>query len=102
MTITPSTSIDNKATKVKRLKEYGYCVFCFSFVWVFVLMVGPYLSVFFKPRKFFITKNLINIYKLCIIISFYYKEKFFAIILVFLVFVTILEKWQRKKKYINK
>jgi hypothetical protein len=62
MTTVP-TSTSNKATKVKRLKEGGFCVFCFSFFWV-LFCGGSFFYVFVKPRKFFITKNLIITYKL--------------------------------------
>jgi hypothetical protein len=87
------TSIDNNTTKVKRLKEYGFCVFCFSFVWVLFCGVSFFFfNVFIKLRNFFITKNLVIIYKLNIIESFYYKERNFITILVFFVFVTILKK----------
>jgi hypothetical protein len=33
MTTVP-TSTSNKAMKLKRLKECGFCAFCFSFIWV--------------------------------------------------------------------
>jgi hypothetical protein len=76
MTTTP-TSIDNKTTKVKRLREDKFCVlFGFLLWWVlFYTLV--------KRRKFFISKNLVIIFKLSIIESFYYTQKDFATILVF-------------------
>ncbi len=51
MTTAPSTSIDNKVTKVKRLKEYGFCVYCFSFVWV--LFYGGFFFMFFSSLESF-------------------------------------------------
>jgi len=44
--VTTSTSIDNKTTKVKRLKENEFCAFCFSFVWV--LFCGESFSLCFR------------------------------------------------------
>jgi hypothetical protein len=46
MTLAP-TSIGNKTTKVKRLKEDGFCVFCFFVV------VSPFFYIFVKFRFFF-------------------------------------------------
>jgi hypothetical protein len=49
MTTVP-TSTSNKATKVKRLKECGFCVFSFLF-FGFCFVVGFY--VFTKPEVFY-------------------------------------------------
>jgi hypothetical protein len=79
MTTRP-TSIDNKTTKVTRLKEDRFCVFfCLGFV-----CGGSFFYTFINLRKFHISKNLVIIFKLSTIKSFYYIEKDFAIILVFL------------------
>jgi hypothetical protein len=83
MTTTP-TSIDNKTTKVKRLREDKFCVFFAFLLFGFCFMVGPFFYTFVKPRKKFISKNLIIIFKLRTIESFYYTQKDFATILVFL------------------
>ncbi len=66
MTIVPA-STSNKTTKVKRLKEGGFCVVCFSIFWVLFCDGSFFFNVFVKPRKFFITKNLIITYKLNIV-----------------------------------
>jgi hypothetical protein len=87
-----------KTTKVKRLKEDGFCAFCFSFVWV-LFCDGFFYYAFVKFRKFFISKNLVIIYKLSKMDNFYYNEKDFVTILVF---VIVLKKYQRKKININK
>jgi hypothetical protein len=58
-----STSIGNKTTKVKRLKENKFCVFCFL-LFGFCFVVGLFfLYVSIKPKKFFITKNMVITYK---------------------------------------
>jgi hypothetical protein len=70
------TSIENKTTKVKTLRENGFCVFFFSFVWV--LFCGGsliYIYIFVKLKKFYISKNLVIIFKLNAIESFYQREK---------------------------
>jgi hypothetical protein len=83
-TITP-TSIDNKKTKVKRLREDRFCVFILQFFCQgFVLWWVFFLCTFFKLRKKIISKNLVIIFKLNTIESLYSKEKDFATILVFL------------------
>jgi hypothetical protein len=80
MTTTP-TSTSNKTTKVKRPREGGFCVIFLGFVlwWVFL-----FFYVYVKPKKFFITKNLVITYKLSTIDDFYHKVKDFAMVLVFL------------------
>jgi len=87
VTTTTPTSIDNKTTKVKRLREDRFCVFffffCFSFVWV-LFCGGSFFYTFVKLRKFYFSKNLIIIFKLSIIESFYYTKRNFTTILVFL------------------
>ncbi len=50
--MTTSTSIDNKTTKVKRLKENEFCAFCFSFVWVLFCGGSSFLC-FLQAYKFF-------------------------------------------------
>jgi hypothetical protein len=72
MIVTP-TSIDNKTTKVKRLKEDRFCVlFLLLFCLGFVLWRVLFLYTFVKHRNFFISKILVIIFKLNIIESFYY------------------------------
>jgi hypothetical protein len=51
VTTTTLTSIGNKTTKVKRLREGGFCVFCFVFGFCFV--VGLFFCIFIKPNFFF-------------------------------------------------
>jgi hypothetical protein len=50
------------------------------------------LCISIKPKKFFITKNLVIIYKLSTIDRFYHKVNDFAMVLVFLSFVIVLKK----------
>jgi hypothetical protein len=73
--------------KVKKLREGGFCVFCFFF-----------FNVFIKPKFFFITNNLVITYKLSTIEGFYYKERVFATILVFIGFCHILGKIAKEKE----
>jgi len=47
-------------------------------------VVGPFLYTFVKLRKFYISKNLAIIFKLNTIESFFYIDKDFTTILVFL------------------
>jgi hypothetical protein len=61
-------------------------VFCVFLLFRFCFMVGPFSYALVKFRKFFITKNLIFIYNLNTIESFYYRERDFTTILVFLGF----------------
>jgi hypothetical protein len=49
----------------------------------FCFVVGLFFNVFFKLKKFFITKNLVIIFKIITIKSFYNTYGNFAIILVF-------------------
>ncbi len=61
-------------------------------------------NVFIKLIKFFITKNLVIIYKLSKIEIFYYKERHFATILVFLGFChnpKKITKERRRKRVKN-
>ncbi len=81
MTTTP-TSTNNKTTKVKRLREDRFCLFAFL-LFRFCFVVGLFFNVFFKLKKFFITKNLVIIFKIITIKSFYNTYGNFAIILVF-------------------
>ncbi len=97
--ITALASTDNKITKVKRLREDGFCVFCFSFVWV-LFCGGSFFNAFIKLRNFFIIKNLIIIYKLNTIEYFYYKEKNFTIILVFITFCHNPREITKEEMYI--
>jgi hypothetical protein len=60
MTTVP-ISINNKTTKVKRLREGGFCVFCFFLNVLFCC--GSFFYIFVKPKKFLITKNLVITYK---------------------------------------
>jgi hypothetical protein len=53
---------------------------------------------FIKPRKKIITKNLIITYKISTIQSFYYKEKDFVTILVFLGFCHSLGEIAKEEK----
>jgi hypothetical protein len=85
MIATP-TSTDNKITKVKRLREYEFCVFFTFLLFGFCFIAGLFFYASIKLKIIFITKNLVIIYKLNIIEKFYYKERDFATILVFLGF----------------
>jgi hypothetical protein len=69
---TALTSIGNKTTKVKRLRQGGV----FFFFLGFVLWWVPFFYIFVKPKKKFITKNLVITYKLNIIEGFYHKYIF--------------------------
>ncbi len=66
MTATP-TSIDNKTTKVKRVREDRFCVF-----FVLVLFCGGsfFLILLSSLKISFISKNLVIIFKLSTIESF--------------------------------
>jgi len=61
---TVPTSTSNKTTKVKRLKEGGFCVFCFSLIWVLFCGGSFFFTFLSSPKSFFITRNLIITYKL--------------------------------------
>jgi hypothetical protein len=82
MTTTPTSTI-NKTTKVKRSREGGFCVIFFGFCFV-VGFFFLYVSV--KPKKFFITKNLVITYKLSTINGFCHKVKDFSMVLGFFSF----------------
>ncbi len=71
ITTTPA-SINNKTTKVKKIKEDRFYVFFAFLLFGFCFMVGPFFYTFIKPRKFFISKNLVIIFKLSTIESLYY------------------------------
>jgi len=58
----------------------------------FCFVVGHFFYIFFKPVKFFITKNLGIIYKLSTIREFVPQRKIFPWSLFFLIFVSILKK----------
>ncbi len=73
-------------------------VFCVFFLFGFCFVVGPFFNAFVKPRKFFITKNLVITYKLSTMESFYYKERNFTTILVFLGFCHSLGKITKEEK----
>ncbi len=62
ITTTPA-SINNK-TKVKKLREDRFYVFFAFLLFGFCFMVGPFFYTFIKPRKFFISKTLVIIFKL--------------------------------------
>jgi hypothetical protein len=81
MTATP-TSTKNKTTKVKRPRENRFYVFLLFFCSGFVLW-SFFFYALVKLRKFFITKNLVLIFRLSTIESFYYTNRDFTIILVF-------------------
>ncbi len=85
MSTTP-TSIDNKTTKVKRLREDRFCIFSFCFSFILVLFCGGsfFYTLSSNLESFFISKNLVIIFKLNTIKNFYYIQKDFATILVFL------------------
>jgi hypothetical protein len=53
--VTTPTSIDNKKTKVKKLKENGFCVFLFFcfFLFRFCFVVGPFFLHFRQTYKVF-------------------------------------------------
>jgi hypothetical protein len=63
-------------------------------------MVGPFFYACVKLKKFFITKNLVFIFKLSTIDIFYYKEKDFATILVFLGSCHSLKEISKEEIYI--
>jgi hypothetical protein len=90
MTIATPTSTYNKTTKVKRPREDRFCLFAFL-LFEFCFVVGLFHA-FVKLRKFFITKNLVLIFKLNIIESFYYRERLHHNFGFFLFLVIILEK----------
>jgi hypothetical protein len=51
--ITTPASIGNKTTKVQRLKEDGFCIFCIFFYLGFCFVVGPfYDNIFVKLKKY--------------------------------------------------
>ncbi len=76
MTILTPISTGNKTTKVKRLREDGFCIFFVFLLFGFYFVVGPLFYAFVKFRKKIITKILVITYKSSILDSFYYKEKF--------------------------
>ncbi len=79
---TTLASIDNKTTKVFRLKvDRFYVSFCFSFVLV-LFCSGSFFYTLDKLKKFFISKNLVIIFKLNTIKSLYYTKRDFTTILV--------------------
>jgi hypothetical protein len=61
-------------------------------------VVGPFFNDFVKMRIFFITKNLILIFKLSIRESFYHTKRDFTVILVFL----IVKEKEKIYKYVYK
>ncbi len=75
VTIVAPTPMGNKTTKVKRLKEDRFCIFLYFFFVSALFCGGSFFYAFIKFRKFFITKNLVVIYKLSRTKSFYYKER---------------------------
>jgi hypothetical protein len=93
MTTTPA-STNNKTTKVKRLKEDMFCVFLVFFC------DGSFFYAFIKLFFFFITKNLIIIFKLSTIESLYYIKKYFTTILVFLGFCHNLKEIAKEEENI--
>jgi hypothetical protein len=61
MTTTTLASIDNKRTKVERLREDKFCVFfCLGFALWWVL----FLILLSSLKSLFISKNLVIIFKL--------------------------------------
>jgi hypothetical protein len=53
---TTLTSIGNKTTKVKRLREGGFCVLCFFFL---KFCGGSFFFyIFVKPKKFFLSLRI--------------------------------------------
>ncbi len=89
------TSTCNKTMKVKRPKEGGFCDLLLGFVlwWVFFSF---YIS--FKPRKKFITKNLVITFKLNTIKIFLPERKRFYHGPGFFYFCHSLRETQRKIK----
>ncbi len=83
MTITTLASINNKTTKVKRLKEARFCIYFLKLIFFafllsrFCFVVFFFFNTFVKPRKFFILKNLVIIFKLNTIEKLYYTERFY-------------------------
>jgi hypothetical protein len=76
----------------------GFVFFVFFFWFGFYFVVGLFFYAFLKLVKFFVTNNLVITYKLSTIESFYYKEKDFTTILVFLGFCHSLEKIAKEKE----
>jgi len=75
--------------------------FVFSFWVLFCVGSFFFLCVFFKPKCFFITKNLVITYKLSTIEGFYHKERDFAMVLVFLSFYYSPKEIANKNKEIE-
>jgi hypothetical protein len=48
MTTTTLASIDNKRTKVERLREDKFCVFFCFFLFGFCFVVGPFFIYFYQ------------------------------------------------------
>jgi len=95
---TTPTSTNNETTKVKRLREGRFCVFLFFFfLFGFCFVVGHIYYAFVKLKKFFITKNLVIIFKLNTIKSFYYIERNLG----FFCFCHTSLREIAKEKYIN-
>jgi len=71
----------NQTRKVKTPREGAFCV---TFFFGFCFVAGHFFPfyVYVKPIKFFVTKNLVIIYKLSTIEGFYHKVNDFSTILV--------------------
>ncbi len=82
MMTTTQASTSYQIMKVKRPREGGFCV-TFSF-WVLFCDGSFFPLCLCEPRKFFfLTKNLVIIYKLSTIKGFYHKVTNFSMVLVF-------------------
>jgi hypothetical protein len=90
-----TTSIGNKTTKVKRPKEGGFYVIFLGFILWWVCFS---LYIFVKPKRFFISKNLVITYKLSTIKSFCHKVRDFVMVLIFLNFCHGLEEIAKRKE----
>jgi len=55
------TSTCNKTTKVKRLREDEFCVFCFSFVWV-LFCGGSFFFTFLSSLEIFLSPRILSLF----------------------------------------
>jgi hypothetical protein len=68
------TSTNNNTIKVKRPREDRFCIFLLFFLSKFCFVVGCFFYALIKFRIFFITNNVVLIFKLSTIESFYYTK----------------------------
>ncbi len=87
---------NNEGEKVK-----GGWVLCNFFGFCFVMGLFFPFTFFFKPKKFFIFKNLVITYKLSTLKGFYHKVRDFVMVLVFLNFCHGPKKIAKEKEKIE-